>query len=556
MKKIFPLFLVLFISLALISPAAAQGDYYFAVESEVVNVYYNADGTMSLDYLLVVNNQPGAHVIDYVDMGMPNYNFYMSTVTADVNGVPVSASESDYAGDGSGFAVVLGGQSIQPGQRGTVHVYVGKITEVLYPDSDDETYASAVFQPVYFGSQYVTGSTDMTVLFHLPPGIAPEQPKWHSAPSGFPAEPEAGHDGDGRIYYKWRNPAADISDRYTFGASFPRSFVPADTIYTPPPAPAFNFNFDNAIPFIFICCFGLFFVVMPIMNGINSNRRKLKYLPPRIAIEGLGIKRGLTAVEAAILMEQPLDKVMTMILFGAVKKEAAEVVKRDPLELAFAKEQPAELHQYEKDFLQAFATDDVTKRRRLLQEMTVGLVRSVSDKMKGFSRKETIDYYKGIMERAWAQVEAAGTPEVKSQKFDENLEWTMLDKDYDDRTRRTMSGPVYMPRWWGHYDPRYSTSRPIATSGGGKQGVPSSGGGAKSLPGADFAASIVTGVQGFSSKVLGNVQSFTEKVTGTTNPPPKPSASSSRSGGGGGGHSCACACACAGCACACAGGGR
>lgn len=553
MKRNLAILVFLLIVMSVVSPAFAQGDYYFAVESEVVNVYYNADGTMAIDYQWVFANQPGAHVIDYVDVGMPNYNFSMSTVSAEVNGVAVSASESDYAGDGSGFAIILGGQSIQPGGRGSVHVRVGMVSNVLHPDDEDETYASAVFIPTYFGSQYVTGTTDMTVIFHLPPGVAPEQPKWHGAPSGFPAEPEAGHDGEGRVFYKWRNPAADMSDRYMFGASFPRSFVPADAIYTPPPAPPFSLNIDFIAPIFFICCFGFFFFVVPIINAVNSHRRKFKYLPPKIAIEGLGIKRGLTAVEAAILMEQPLDKVMMMILFGVVKKSAAEVVERDPLELAFAKPEPDGLNQYEKDFLKAFRAKDAAQRRNELQDMTIALVRSVSDKMKGFSRKETADYYKGIMERAWAQVEAADTPEVKSQKFDEYLEWTMLDKDYDDRTRRTMSGPVFMPSWWGHYDPRYSTSRPVSL-GGGKQGVPGSDGGARSLPGADFAASVVTGVQGFSSKVLGNVQSFAEKVTGVTNPPPKPSASS-RSGSGGG-RSCACACACAGCACACAGGGR
>ena len=70
------------------------------------------------------------------------------------------------------------------------------------------------------------------------------------------------------------------------------------------------------------CCgfFAFMFFGMPILGVINGQRRKLKYLPPKIAIEGHGIKRGLTAVEAAILMEQPLDKVMTMILFGVVKK--------------------------------------------------------------------------------------------------------------------------------------------------------------------------------------------------------------------------------------------
>ncbi|OGO75005.1 MAG: hypothetical protein A3K45_02320 [Chloroflexi bacterium RIFOXYC12_FULL_59_14] len=303
------------------------------------------------------------------------------------------------------------------------------------------------------------------------------------------------------------------------------------------------------------------FVGMPIISAVQTQRRKLKYLPPKISIEGHGIKRGLTAVEAAILMEQPLDKVMTMMLFGVIKKGAAQVVTRDPLELSFAKEQPPELHQYERDFLKAFGETKAPARRDLLQGMTITLVRSVSDKMKGFSRKESVEYYKAIMEKAWTQVEADGTPEVKSQKFDENLEWTMLDKDYDDRTRRTFTGPVYVPMWWGGYDPTYS-SRPSTPSSSGKSltsarpvSVPTSGG-SRALPGADFAASVVGGVQNFSSKVVGNVSDFTRRVTGVTNPPPKPTSSGRSGGSSSGGHSCACACACAGCACACAGGGR
>jgi hypothetical protein len=175
--------------------------------------------------------------------------------------------------------------------------------------------------------------------------------------------------------------------------------------------------------------------------------------------------------------------------------------------------------------------------------------------MKGFSRKETVDYYQSIMERAWKQIEEAGTPEVKSQMFDEALEWTMLDKNYDERTRRVFTGPVYVPIWWGRYDPGYSSASSGST---GRISVPSGGSrGPVSLPGSTFAASVVTGVQGFSSKVLGDVRSFTSGVTNKTNPVP---VSTGRSGGGfrssGGGGGCACACACAGCACACAGGGR
>jgi hypothetical protein len=545
--------LILFAILALVSPALAQGNYYFQVEKEVVQVYWNADGTMAIDYTWVFNNQPGAHVIDFVDVGTPNSHY--SDILADANGKSLSIS-TDYQGEGSsGFAVDMGAYAIQPGQSGTLHVYIGKVEQVLYPDTGDDTYASGEFIPTWFGSQYVTGATDMTVTFHLPPGVQSQEPRWHSAPSGFPSEPQAAYDNDGRVTYTWQNTNASGSGQYTFGASFPKTYIPETAIVT---APAFDFSglISSVMGNLFniLCCgfFAFIFLGLPIITAVQGNRRKLKYLPPKISIEGHGIKRGLTAVEAAILMEQPLDKVMTMILFGVVKKGAAEVVTRDPLELSFAKEEPAELHQYEKDFLKAFGEKTPATRRKLLQDMTIALVRSVSDKMKGFSRKESVDYYKAITEKAWAQVEADNTPEVKSEKYNENLEWTMLDKDYDDRTRRTFTGPIFVPTWWGHYDPTYSSRPSVSTSG---KPVVSVGGGSKSLPGADFAASVVGGVQGFSSKVLGNVNTFTEKITGTTNPPPKPTSSGTRSGGGGG-HSCACACACAGCACACAGGGR
>jgi len=135
-----------------------------------------------------------------------------------------------------------------------------------------------------------------------------------------------------------------------------------------------------------------------------------------------------------------------------------------------------------------------------------------------------------------------------------------LDRDYDGRMQRTFRGPVFVPTWWGNYDP---TFRPAST--GGTMAAPSlptqvgqapGSSSLPSLPGSDFAASIVGGIQNMSGQVLGNVTTFTSGVTNKTNPVPKTTSSGSSRSGGGGGRSCACACACAGCACACAGGGR
>ncbi|HFD39537.1 MAG TPA: hypothetical protein ENJ31_06780, partial [Anaerolineae bacterium] len=171
-------------------------------------------------------------------------------------------------------------------------------------------------------------------------------------------------------------------------------------------------------------------------------------------------------------------------------------------------------------------------------------------KLTGFSRKETKAYYKDIAARAWQQVEAADTPAVLGERWGQGLEWTMLDEDWDDRTRRVFRDrPVVLPHWWWGY-------RPWASSVGPSAPRPAPAGGARpvtlpTLPGAAFANTVVSGIENAANTVVSGIERFTGQVTQTTNPPPR-SSGSSRSGG----YSCACACACAGCACACAGGGR
>jgi hypothetical protein len=553
-KRLFSVLLVVLILLMSTSAATAQS-YSFQIPKLTIDVFWNSDGTESLDYVFVFTNDPSGHIIDYVDLGLPNSNYSEKNITAFVNGTQVyDISSSGFQGEGGiGVAIGLGNNSISPGSTGTVEARVANITDVLYEDSQDSNYASAVFKQAYFGSNVLSGKTDMTVTFHLPPGIKSEEPRWHSAPNGFPSTPESGMDSEGRIYYSWHNANANDYTQYEFGASFPKSYVPAGAIVTvPPPSSGININFGPAI--LPIICIGGFIAI--VVAGLSQDsRRKQQYLPPKISIEGHGIKRGLTAVEAAILLEQPLDKIMTMILFSVIKKNVAEVVTRDPLEIKINQPIPEDLQTYEKDFLTAFQKTGVD-RQKGLHDMVINLVKSISEKMKGFSRQETLAYYRDITKRAWDQVAAANTPEVKSQKYEEVMEWTMLDKDYEGRTQDVFRNmPVFIPIWWGHYDPS------IGRAAGTTVAAPASiGGGATRMPGADFTKSITTGVQTFSSKVVGNINEFTSRVTSVTNPAPKVETNSSKGGfrGGGGGHSCvcACACACAGCACACAGGGR
>ena len=275
---------------------------------------------------------------------------------------------------------------------------------------------------------------------------------------------QAGFTQQNLVFYRWQAANADAHTQYTFGASFPARLVPADEI-TQPPA----FDFGAWIGQNSTClCIGFFllvFIVPSLYASLWGNRkRKMQYLPPKISIEGHGIKRGLTAVEAAILMEQPMDKILTMILFSVVKKNAAKVVTSDPLKIEAITPQPEGLQPYETDFIKAFESSLPVGQRLALQNMMIAAVQSLAEKMKGFGLKDTVAYYQDIIKRAWEEVEAAGTPEVKSQKYDEYMGWTMADHDYDDHTRRVFgSGPVFLPIWWGNYDP--ATIRPAWPAG-------------------------------------------------------------------------------------------
>ena len=557
MKRKVLTIIFLFLLLALNFQSATAQTYLFSVDRSDVKVYISSEGIVSIEYTIVFTNNPSADPIDFIDIGLPNDYYSLASISSEIDGVPIfDIEQSDYVDHG--VALGLWENAIQPGKTGTVKVFIGTVNNILYPSTAEEAedHASFKFSPNCFGKQYVTGNTDLTLSLYLPPGLTPNEPRFYP-PENWPGsdEPESGIDQDGRIYYRWQSSEANSYTEYIFGAAFPAHLVPAAAIVEPPSALS---SLDLDIEDLYCCGSALVFVLFigfTLFQGIwGAKKRKLKYLPPKISIEGHGIKRGLTAIEASIVMEQPMDKILTMILFSTVKKNAATVIDRDPLKIDLTDPLPEGLRSYELEFLKAFEINKNTSRRRALQKMMVKLVKEVSKKMKGFSRKETISYYETIIRKAWHEVETADTPEIKADKFDEFMDWTMLDRKYDERTHETFrTGPIFVPIWWGRYDPTFRSTS-ISTSKGAR-GVSGSGRSISmpNLPGSTFAASVVNGASAFSAGVIGNLTSFTNGITSITNPVPKSSSSSFRSSGGSG---CACACACAGCACACAGGGR
>lgn len=528
-------------------------DYSFTVDKNYSALYINSDGTCTISYEIQFTCDEYAHSIDTVDIGMPNEWYDLKSAFAEIDGIKLNKIQpSKYVHPG--VEVHLGTHEISPGETGTL-LFSINTKYMIFPDTEDETYASVVFSPTWFGSQFTHGTTDLVCYFIFPPGVKPEEPKYHAVKFT-----EAAVDSSGRVWYKFSILYASPSEQYIFGASFPKQYIPDEAIVTKPPR---KFSLGKVIGSFFSAIFGLigsscpciiigFFIFIAVIGAINSSKRKMGYLPPTLSIEGVGIKRGLTAVESATLLELPLNKVATLILFGLIKKRVIKVKTKEPLllEIVEEKEKKQKLHDYEKDFLKTIGKDGIIKQR-ILRTTFINLIKSVNKKTKGFSRKKTREYYRGILNRAWTEMKEANTPELLSKAFDKNLEWLLMDKDYEEKMNTSFRDTtIIAPLWWGYYHPGFA--RPTAAISP-TPGIKVPGLSMPQLPGSHFANSIVTGIESFSNRIVSNITGFQSAVTKITNPVPVSSRSGGWSSSGGG---CACACACAGCACACAGGGR
>jgi hypothetical protein len=586
MKKCFLSITLLALLLVLLSGHAFAQAYTFNISEETVNVYWNEDGSASLDYLIVFNNDPNAHAIDYVDLGLPNPSFVDSSITADVNGTKVTdISRSGFQGSGSsGVALGLGSQTIPPGGKGSVHAYVGKVNNMLNPESQ-AGMVSAVFAPAWFTTAH--GDTNLTVIFHFPKGLGANDATYHETQPGWANQPVGSVDDQGLVTFTWNNPKAAMNHEIDFGASIPSTLVKIAPTSVPTvisvPAGA---STDNSSTDAGSIVGGVILFAGLIVAGLlvlKSNSNKSQYEAPKASVEGYGIKRGLTAVEAAVVLEEPVDKILTMILFSVVKKGAAQVVSTDPLEVKVTDPLPDGLLPYEKQFLGAFQKYSKFSLKEALESVMTDLFKAVNQSMVDYNRQETVDYYRKIVQDAWTQVEAADTPEATSWKFEENMDWAMLDNQYAPRTQHIFQNKqVFLPLWWSFFDPNVhpapaspsQTPQVSVPAFAGVGGAPGSKISMPVLPGADFAASMVRGTQNFSNKVIGDLNAFTQNVKTKAAPPPPPppppqpaahpyQAESQSSfftstpshptfhphpsgggfHGGGGGHHCACACA-------------
>ncbi|MCD4734154.1 hypothetical protein K8R78_07965 [bacterium] len=611
MRRYGLLLLILLIAL----PAGAS--YYFELPRMVATVAINPAGDCDIYYELTFANRSWSQPVDVVDIGLPNDGWDITTAaawqTSPMSEFPAPVRNEEYeaalaqTGDEAHTleqeAITQYGQQCQTNdslvtlnsinnseyvegvevwldeplyedEAATLFFQI-KTYHFIYPDDDNDDYASVEFAPTWFGSEFVSGNKDLTVKIVFPPGVTPEETIYHGREYDYWTT--IGEGESEQIVFVWNDPYAGTGYQAdNVGVSFPRKYLADDAVYVPSALEEFFVGLWMFIVDIFemfgYCILPIgFFIISALASFFGRRRRRMRYLPPSASVEGIGIKRGLTAVEAAVVMELKLDRILNMIMFGLIRKGRIEVTDQKPLKLrrlpvagsVGAAAATPKLYTYELKFLEALDNSSGKLAKGKLRTLFVSLISAVNKKLKGFSRKETREYYRAIVEKAWKQVEAGENGEIKMEAWDRELEWVLIDKDFNGRTRRAF-GDLYVPypHWWGRYYPSYGGGGSFGGGGsvgtGGGSGGGSAPGRLPHLPGSQFANDLANGASGFAGGILGDVSSFTGSVTSSTNPVPVSSSSGGYRGGSssGGGSSCACACACAGCACACAGGGR
>ncbi|UCE96508.1 MAG: hypothetical protein JSV51_02600 [Candidatus Bathyarchaeota archaeon] len=528
---------ILSLSFSILVVHAQTPEYHLS--NEWVKIWINQDGTIDLLYDITIICDRGT--LHWVEIGQPNHDFTIGKAFDEDNNELIT-KDTSYRSD---FKVRVDVRDLSAGQSVRFNLTTN-VGQMIWEDTQNPGNVGLQFIPSWFPVTI----DNLRVLIVLPYGVNASNLKTMTG-----MEWDNAYFEDGNFAAYWERHNLSPSRKYTFGVSFPKDFIQHYEVQ-----PGF---LQESAPWII----GFAVLSLVIVTLIVVFQKK-KYHKPVVSVEALGIRRGLTAVEASYLLDLEPSMMVTEILYSLLKKRAVWVTATEPSVTLktlppFINKRPsdlakASLRYYEIDFMKAIR-EDGTLDEELLAETVMFLQRSVEEKLRGYCRRDTIDYYRKIVENAWKQVEQAGTSNLASKAYDKELLWLFLDPERRLKTEKAFENRVFEPApiwfwyWYGyqqyHPQPKYEPN--IDTPAQAKS--------PPKIPGADFANNIATTVENTSNNIVSNLEKFANAIV----PSPQPSQASKtsqkpvhpRSSCVCACAACACACACVSCACACAGGG-
>ena len=330
--------------LLFILPAPAQAlDYRFALEKEYVDVHIKKDGSIDIDYEFQFINYGQ---LDGVDIGLPNRHYDQNSARATIilSGTsfgPSGMRKSPYVP--VGVAVEFGDNirsriENQAGAPFTLKFHINNPHMVYQNELKDGTVGIR-FRPTWFSASYQQGPTgELRQRIFFPPGFTnSSQAVWLQ---GNPWDSIQLDNSSGLLVAAWDRQNVSQSSQeggsLDVGAGFPTKYV--DTYYKHDLWEALDDFFASLGDFlctVWPCLvFALVFTVIIVAGFLKARRRARDYFEPELGVPGAGPRRDLTAVEAAIVLERPLEMVATMILFGLQKKGMVQAdYSQDPIRL-------------------------------------------------------------------------------------------------------------------------------------------------------------------------------------------------------------------------------
>jgi len=523
---------------------SAQGVTY-GVTQEWVRVEINHDGSLNIFYNITFQYLSGSPQGIFT-LGMPKAGYQIQAVE-DLAGDSHEYKSSVYTAIGIDITLkkpIILNQPIR-------FLVYATVPNMVFPDEINPGNAGMQFFPSTFDGSI--GTEDLRLQIILPIGVQTTEVKY---PANLPFDNVFLTENNRTAVY-WERPTWQAEQTFAAGVSFPETYVSPAPSLTPTP------QNGTGMPDLTTVVLGVggFLVVAAVIVAIFIALSKATYTKPQISVEALGANRTLTAVEAGLVLGQKPIRVLTMILYGLILKRLVRVIQTEPLlklekTSKLSEETPTQPRYYEIDYLSAIKPDG-TLNEKTLALTYQGLVTTVNQRLRGYSREDTMKYYKSIVDSAWKQVTNAQTPELKGDALNQNIDWLLSDQKFDDQFKNIFPPGTIItpnPNWWWYWNiprvpsgPAYpSTTTPSTTA-------PSIPAKPTTLPGQDFANTVVLNLQSASNNMVKNIQDFANRLVPFQSPPTnqsinKPSCVCAC-------HSCACACACVSCACACAGGG-
>jgi len=514
-------------ALALLSAGAQAQNYGFSIPRFNCTATVNPDRSLEIEYDLEFHCLAGCHPIDIVDIGFPTGDYDLESIEAYVGQLAIKRIyPSTYIDDG--VEVHLGGSTIYTGETAVFRLS-GICPDMVFRDSEDEGFASVEFSPTWFDGDFLRGSSEFRLVMVFPPGAHPDSVRYHERP--FTSSMV---DSSGRVMYIWEA-RRSVSDPFMVGISFPRNLVSGNLTDRPSP-PLLS---PEAMALL-LTIGGISLISGLIIWGIirsvrKARRRLISYLPPTIGVEGSGIRRGLTAPFAALLLEEKLDRVLVLILFGLLRKGALQLSGSGKNARVIKTGSTKGLRNYEKAIIDLLPGSENSESPSAdeMKKIFVEMIEELEEKMEGFSIENTREYYRSIVSNAWKMVKEAGSADKAASLLADRFGWLFVDEKFDSMAKD-------LPLFTSTAYPVWFRNIALHTN--------SFSGGASIT---EVCSSLAGTLESAAGRAVSSLSKLSSIVTSSTNPVPV-----SRSYSSSGGSSCACACACAGCACACAGGGR